>query len=334
LNKGKSAGLADSCWRALLLLAEAVRATDEPVSFAGLRFGDGEEVRLNALPASGAGGISLAVVLGDVPLQVPMGRNSHLLRIKDRIRVASVRLPAPPPEASGLLSLYLPYCFAPIEARRRKRAFAVGHLAQSLDGRIATAAGDSKWIGSPGNLLHAHRMRALCQGVLIGGGTLRRDRPRLTVRLVAGKNPRRVVVGSTTEGIDSLTGSGAAPVYLLGAEKGVRRKGVRAIPLERRRGVIPTSLILETLFELGISSVFIEGGGFTASRFLEDNSLDVLHLHLAPIVIGSGTGSFEFSTARDIAAAIRPAAHFFWPVDDAEMLVAAFRTDGPEENRG
>jgi riboflavin biosynthesis pyrimidine reductase len=176
-------------------------------------------------------------------------------------------------------------------------------------------------------------MRALCEGVLVGAGTARRDRPQLTVRLVEGKNPKRIVLGSTAEGMENLTGSNGDPVYLLGAERRFRRKGVRAVPLKRRGNLIPAVLVLDTLFDLGVSSVFIEGGGFTASRFLDENALDVLHLHIAPIVIGSGTGSFVLSTARDIPAAVRPAVHYFLPVDDAMMLVAAFSTGRPEEKR-
>jgi riboflavin biosynthesis pyrimidine reductase len=70
----------------------------------------------------------------------------------------------------------------------------IGRLAQTLDGRIATAAGSSQWIGGPGDILHTHRLRALCHAVVVGAGTVRHDNPRLTTREVPGPDPLRVVL--------------------------------------------------------------------------------------------------------------------------------------------
>ncbi len=70
----------------------------------------------------------------------------------------------------------------------------VGRLAQTLDGRIATASGSSQWIGGPGDILHTHRLRALCHAVVVGAGTVRHDDPRLTTREAPGPHPVRVVI--------------------------------------------------------------------------------------------------------------------------------------------
>src|SRR5918998_44731 len=70
----------------------------------------------------------------------------------------------------------------------------VGRLAQTLDGRIATSAGSSRWIGGPGDILHTHRLRALCHAVVVGAGTVRHDDPLLTTRECEGPNPVRVVL--------------------------------------------------------------------------------------------------------------------------------------------
>ncbi len=72
--------------------------------------------------------------------------------------------------------------------------FVILKTAQSLDGRIATITGDSKWISGPEALKFAHRLRAECDAVAIGAGTVKADNPQLTVRLVKGRNPYRIII--------------------------------------------------------------------------------------------------------------------------------------------
>src|SRR5437667_5097523 len=88
-----------------------------------------------------------------------------------------------------LVDLYLPICSA-----TAARPITVGHLGQSLDGFIATHAGESRWVTGQENVLHSHRLRALCDAVVVGAGTVAADDPRLTTRLVPGPNPLRVIL--------------------------------------------------------------------------------------------------------------------------------------------
>src|ERR1700722_4064887 len=88
-----------------------------------------------------------------------------------------------------LLDLYLPISSATVA-----RPITIGHLGQSLDGFIATASGDSCYVTGPENILHLHRLRALCDVVVVGAGTVAADNPRLTTRLVPGGNPVRVIL--------------------------------------------------------------------------------------------------------------------------------------------
>ena len=92
-------------------------------------------------------------------------------------------------DAAGrrLIELYTPLC------RDCPERFVVAHLGQSLDGRIATVDGSSRWVTGPEDVAHNHRMRALFDAVVVGAGTVRDD-PQLTVRLVPGRNPTRVVL--------------------------------------------------------------------------------------------------------------------------------------------
>src|SRR5213083_1641814 len=92
----------------------------------------------------------------------------------------------------AVIDLYLPICSA-----TAARPITVGHLGQSLDGFIATHAGESRWVTGPENMVHMHRMRALCDAVIVGAGTVAADDPQLTTRLVDGPNPIRVVLDPT-----------------------------------------------------------------------------------------------------------------------------------------
>src|SRR5215469_14839210 len=132
----------------------------------------------------------------------------------------ALALPADAPAAvAALVALYLPYARVP-----RGRSFAVAHLGQSLDGRIATTAGASRWVTGEADLLHTHRMRALADAVVVGAGTVRHDDPQLTVRRCLGGQPVRVVIDSERRlGADyRVFQDGAAPTVVLAAVDRVR----------------------------------------------------------------------------------------------------------------
>src|SRR5690554_1444188 len=87
-------------------------------------------------------------------------------------------------QARNLLSLFLPLC-QPVSRNSR----VIGQLGQSLDGRIATVTGCSRFINGDDGITHLHRIRALCDAVVVGAGTASTDNPRLTVRRANGPNP-------------------------------------------------------------------------------------------------------------------------------------------------
>ncbi len=92
---------------------------------------------------------------------------------------------------AGLSPLFGPLLEPP---RAGDGCFVLGRIAQSLDGRIATPGGASRWIGGAGDIRHTHRLRALCDAVLVGAGTVRADDPALPTRMVEGPSPVRVVL--------------------------------------------------------------------------------------------------------------------------------------------
>ena len=95
------------------------------------------------------------------------------------------------PTDAGCCPLYGPL-LAP--AARGDGCFVLGRIAQSLDGRIATNSGASRWISGAADIVHTHRLRALFDAIVVGAGTVRADDPQLTTRAVTGPSPVRVVV--------------------------------------------------------------------------------------------------------------------------------------------
>lgn len=324
---GSAAAPADptaAAWRALRLLAERVRAAPRPVRSCRLLIGPDPAVLLDdSGPPAGDGWRVHLVLDAETARQCPppaAGESRYLL--EDLVALRPLVAGDLPPAAAALLETYAPYALAAAQARRACRAFTVSHFAQSLDGRIATCGGDSKWIGCAENLLHAHRMRALCDGVLIGARTLRADRPALTVRHAEGGSPVRIVVGAAGNGdVDCLLAAGPGPILLVGDGEAPASPQVERLALPRRNGRIATTAILEELYRRGVLSVYVEGGSATTSAFLADGTIDVLQLHISPLILGTGIPSFVRPEITAVAESVRFATHLYRPVGDGILFV-------------
>jgi diaminohydroxyphosphoribosylaminopyrimidine deaminase/5-amino-6-(5-phosphoribosylamino)uracil reductase len=209
--------------------------------------------------------------------------------------------------ASPLVSLYAPLCDRP-----RTQPLVVGHLAQSLDGRIATTGGMSRWLSGSEDLLHTHRMRALCDAVLVGANTVLHDDPQLTVRRCVGRHPVRVVIDPERRlvGTQRVFVDDAAPTLLLVAagrgEEGERVGHAQVVPVERGpRGLDPHE-ICRVLARHGLHRLFVEGGGITVSRFLEAGALHRLQVTVAPVILGSGRPAIMLPEISDLGLSLRP----------------------------
>ncbi|MCK7544148.1 RibD family protein [Marinobacter bryozoorum] len=235
---------------------------------------------------------------------------------------ASDRWPSEAPlsdddHARQLLQLFQPLV-SPGAPAGNRRVSVVAQMGQSLDGRIATVTGKSRYINGQDGLVHLHRLRAVSDAVLVGSGTANADNPRLTVRLAPGPNPVRVVVDRNRRVPDShyLFTDDAAPTLRLVARDNQSppppagiRSGVQEIPcLSGGEGPIDPKEVLSILEGLGLHRIFVEGGGQTVSTFLTAGLVDRLHVLVAPMIIGSGQPAFSLPEIDSLTDALRPQA--------------------------
>ena len=212
-----------------------------------------------------------------------------------------------------LIDLYLPICSA-----TRTNPITVGHLGQSLDGFIATRAGDSQFVTGPENILHLHRMRALSDAVVVGAGTVAADDPLLTTRQVSGPNPLRVVFdpGHRLGDHYRIFSDAETPTLYACSDAHLRSGETRfgaadVLPLSCVGDTSPVAQLLDALRARGCSRVFVEGGGVTVSAFLEAGLLDRLQMTVAPLIVGSGKPAIRLEPKDVLSDCQRPAYRVF-----------------------
>lgn len=195
---------------------------------------------------------------------------------------------------------------------------AIGHLGQSLDGRIATASGASSYVTGAENILHLHRMRALCDAVVVGARTVAHDDPQLTTRLVTGSHAVRVVLdpGRRLPRDRKVFQDHMAPTRLVCDQAGLARNdsfhgSAEVIGVGCGDGGLALDEALAALRAQGLRSLFVEGGGRTVSSFLQAGLLDRLQIAVAPLIIGSGRQGLDLPPVESLAAAIRPTSRTF-----------------------
>ncbi len=171
--------------------------------------------------------------------------------------------------------------------------FVLLKVAATLDGRIATASGDSRWISAPASRRRAHQLRNRFDAVIVGSGTVLRDDPELTCRVRGGRDPLRVVLDGRLRSPESARvfrqdpartrlytrAQGSAKARRLAARGVVVRPGGADRPGSLRR-------VLRDLARAGGVSVLLEGGATLATRALREGLVDRLGMFFAPRLLG------------------------------------------------
>lgn len=170
--------------------------------------------------------------------------------------------------------------------------------AMTLDGKIATVSGKSKWITGPLALRKAHQVRSSVDAILVGSRTVFLDNPSLTVRLPnyhrADGWPLRVLLDSNLQvklSAKIFQGSPKTLVFTspkasFTREKALRQKGIQVFRVPLKGKMLSLEAVLKTLYSLSIRSVLVEGGAETHASFLKEKLADELVLFIAPKIFG------------------------------------------------
>jgi diaminohydroxyphosphoribosylaminopyrimidine deaminase/5-amino-6-(5-phosphoribosylamino)uracil reductase len=197
-----------------------------------------------------------------------------------------------------------------------RRPHVIAKAAMSLDGRIATAGGDSRWITGTDARLKGHELRRRADAIVVGAGTVIADDPALTARANGEvSHPLRVVLDSTARtapgaAVFSREGTGAILATTAAAPEArlarFRQRGVETLVLAAdARGRLRLDELLRALQARGVATALIEGGGETLGAFHDADLIDEIWLFLAPMVIGGGRAAIEGAGAATLAEARR-----------------------------
>jgi GTP cyclohydrolase II len=313
----------------LVVDGRAYRDAAEVLQALGVR-----SVRLltnNPHKVSGLEDAGVVVTASDPLATAPHARNVQYLRAKQE-RLGHVQPAGLPIDAVSTDELPEAVDATTLLGAVRSRAdrpYVVLKYAQTLDGRIATSTGDAKWISGESERRVSHAMRAACDAVLVGIGTVVQDDPQLTVRMVPGTSPVRVVLDSTLRVPDDakLLGDDALTMIVTtdrsdpDRRAALRRRGVRVEVVPSGPDGVDLGAALGLLRGARVESLLVEGGGEVITSMLAAGVVDRMVVGVASTIIGRGTdavGSLGVTQVRDGVRLVDRTVH----VLDDDVLMA------------
>jgi len=183
-----------------------------------------------------------------------------------------------------------------------KRPFVIMKCAATLDGRIATRTGDSKWISNVKSRRIVHKLRHGVDGILVGSGTVAKDDPSLNTRLGnrAGRDPVRIILDeslSISEKANVLRLQSDSDTILVAGhtaspekKKRIEKKGVRVLSAFLKNNLIDLDLLMDQLGEMGVTSLLIEGGSRIFTSALSSGIVDKVIFFFGPKILGGDEG--------------------------------------------
>jgi GTP cyclohydrolase II len=216
-----------------------------------------------------------------------------------------------------------------------QRPAVIVKYAQTLDGRIATSSGDARWISGEPERTVSHALRAACDGVMVGVATVIADDPQLTVRMVPGASPTRVIVDSTLRlPTTARVLDDEASTIILTTERSsssrraeLRARGVAVDVVAERDGRVDLDAALQQLRDRGMELLLVEGGAGVITSLLRARLVDRLIVAIAPLVIGAGTSAVDQLDITRIADGIHLRNRTVVPVGDDVLM--AWDIDAP-----
>ena len=198
----------------------------------------------------------------------------------------------------------------------KKDPFVILKVASTLDGKIATRDGNSKWITGEASRRFVHRLRDHADGVLVGIGTILKDDPMLTTRIEGGRDPYRIVLDSRLRIPERARIFDETPstVIIATTERGskekmerLRERGVQVLIFDSKEGKVNLNACLKRLGAMGIMTLLVEGGTRVNGSFLDKGAVDKFYFFFSPKWIGDpeAPGIFGGNGVRDLRKVIK-----------------------------
>ena len=177
----------------------------------------------------------------------------------------------------------------------KKEPFVILKVAATLDGKMATRNGDSKWISGEASRRFVHKLRDQVDGVLVGIGTVLKDDPMLTARIRGGRDPYRIILDSQLKIPEEAKAIGTHPTKAIIAStelapkdkiEKLEKRGVKVLIFDSKRGKVNLRACLSKLGEIGLTNLLVEGGSQVNGSFLDEGLIDKLLLFLSPRLMG------------------------------------------------